>query len=1153
MALDLGLYLEGGQSNFQVKVSSNDTAGGFLIDKIFSSDGSVTITQNNDGGNEKLDIVVGSTGGDNFANADLTLDDNRAHDLKAFKLRFTDPDSFALNPNVLVLEPSEKFTQLGYNNNIASEDLANIVIGPDNNTSTNSGESNSIVGSGNTMNLASAVSPRYTNVFGTNNTIDNTGSSIWIQNTVLGTNNVITNGRYNTLVGNNLETANLRGNNFVAGTYVKAGQSSIISIGRYLESTAEASNLIGSGVSTSSRLTNSIQNSIGFGWYETTPSVFFAKTADNYINGTGDLGIGLNSGISAKLHIKGSGATSATTAFHVENDSASSLIDMKDDGTFAIGLNATNDYNTNVIIGKDASSSSVGGWDVVIGEGAKNTWAGGSSPGLSVAVGKNSRVSRLGTVVGYLAVGDAATGISIFGVSNTATGQNGRVFGDSNTNNGIFATLISSNATIGANGDYSIVMTGRYGGSDGANNVVIGGQGRYSDINNVVHIGTGSYDKGANIFSDENANRVFGNMRSPKTNVHWSTLNQGIHHYYPTLNTTLTQNNIKQFVDYSTTDVVSSTTSATASRNDSYSLDFGANVLNISVGDVLHIQGSNSTYQIIAVVNEISGSIVTLDKRLPNNNTFGNVYNVNETVLANATIIKVSDFTMKLRNDLGTEVDLFAGGGGGNTIYTADDSLSSDRVVTLNNNSLSFRTNSGGTKKFSLSSPLYSGTYQQELVLDSHDWSTLSIYGLGGRGTAIYQKSNDPLTTANNLALGATGAGGQIFFGTGTGTTTASIRGNFSDNGLRIGPGVTESTAALEVQGSGATSATTSLLIENNSSSQLFKIDDSGGFALGVGATYGSDSTVSIGRSATATGSIAIAIGRDTDATNTYTVALGYLTQATGSGAMAFGYQSNASAGQALAIGYQANSTTSGIGIGQSANAAATQAIAIGRSAVTGGADGVSIGYLANAVGAQSVAVGRQASTSGGGQYGAAIGWLATSIGERGVAMGYNTSSSARGVAIGNEAVCDGYGVAIGNQALTDFNQSGLAIGNGARVGNVASAMTFSAASLNATRTNSTTNTAEFYLASTTPVFRFGETADGYLNTTGSFGFGTNLPAASAVVDLDSTTKGFLPPRMTTTEKNAIVAPATGLMVFDTTLAKLCVYTGSAWETITSA
>jgi hypothetical protein len=57
---------------------------------------------------------------------------------------------------------------------------------------------------------------------------------------------------------------------------------------------------------------------------------------------------------------------------------------------------------------------------------------------------------------------------------------------------------------------------------------------------------------------------------------------------------------------------------------------------------------------------------------------------------------------------------------------------------------------------------------------------------------------------------------------------------------------------------------------------------------------------------------------------------------------------------------------------------------------------------------------------------------------------------------------------------------------------------------------------------------------------------------ASAQLQADSTTKGFLPPRMTTTQKNAISSPATGLMVYDTTLNKLAVYTGMVWETITS-
>jgi len=55
----------------------------------------------------------------------------------------------------------------------------------------------------------------------------------------------------------------------------------------------------------------------------------------------------------------------------------------------------------------------------------------------------------------------------------------------------------------------------------------------------------------------------------------------------------------------------------------------------------------------------------------------------------------------------------------------------------------------------------------------------------------------------------------------------------------------------------------------------------------------------------------------------------------------------------------------------------------------------------------------------------------------------------------------------------------------------------------------------------------------------------------SSIFAIDSTNQGFLPPRMTTTQKNAIATPAAGLVVFDTTLNKLCVYT-TTWETITS-
>jgi len=72
------------------------------------------------------------------------------------------------------------------------------------------------------------------------------------------------------------------------------------------------------------------------------------------------------------------------------------------------------------------------------------------------------------------------------------------------------------------------------------------------------------------------------------------------------------------------------------------------------------------------------------------------------------------------------------------------------------------------------------------------------------------------------------------------------------------------------------------------------------------------------------------------------------------------------------------------------------------------------------------------------------------------------------------------------------------------------------------------------------------------IDSSGNVGIGTSSPSTSAILDAQSTTKGVRMPNMTTTQKNAISSPAAGLMVFDTTLSKLCVYSGAAWQTITS-
>ncbi len=52
--------------------------------------------------------------------------------------------------------------------------------------------------------------------------------------------------------------------------------------------------------------------------------------------------------------------------------------------------------------------------------------------------------------------------------------------------------------------------------------------------------------------------------------------------------------------------------------------------------------------------------------------------------------------------------------------------------------------------------------------------------------------------------------------------------------------------------------------------------------------------------------------------------------------------------------------------------------------------------------------------------------------------------------------------------------------------------------------------------------------------------------ATSAMLEVESTTKGFLLPRMTTTQINAITSPAAGLMVYNTTIGCLQVNDGSS-------
>jgi trimeric autotransporter adhesin len=68
-----------------------------------------------------------------------------------------------------------------------------------------------------------------------------------------------------------------------------------------------------------------------------------------------------------------------------------------------------------------------------------------------------------------------------------------------------------------------------------------------------------------------------------------------------------------------------------------------------------------------------------------------------------------------------------------------------------------------------------------------------------------------------------------------------------------------------------------------------------------------------------------------------------------------------------------------------------------------------------------------------------------------------------------------------------------------------------------------------------------------------SVGIGTTTPDGSAALEIKSNTKGLLIPVMSSTNRNAIAAPAKGLMVYDSSAKAFYYHTGTSWKSFGSA
>jgi hypothetical protein len=187
---------------------------------------------------------------------------------------------------------------------------------------------------------------------------------------------------------------------------------------------------------------------------------------------------------------------------------------------------------------------------------------------------------------------------------------------------------------------------------------------------------------------------------------------------------------------------------------------------------------------------------------------------------------------------------------------------------------------------------------------------------------------------------------------------------------------------------------------------------------------------------------------------------------------------------------------------------------------------------LSNTTGGYNSAIGTNALYSNtSGVQNTAIGYLAGSsitTGANNTFIGVNSNTSSGTVsnstAIGNGAVVTASNsIQLGNTSVTDVKTAG----------------TITAASY-----KTPTGTSSQYLMAD------GTVSTGILSSTitnklvvGS----ASETTSSAVLEANSTSKGFLPPRMTNSERNAISNPAEGLMIWNTTENEINVFNGSLW------
>jgi hypothetical protein len=217
--------------------------------------------------------------------------------------------------------------------------------------------------------------------------------------------------------------------------------------------------------------------------------------------------------------------------------------------------------------------------------------------------------------------------------------------------------------------------------------------------------------------------------------------------------------------------------------------------------------------------------------------------------------------------------------------------------------------------------------------------------------------------------------------------------------------------------------------------------------------------------------------------------------------------------------------------------------LSIGATYVQDGVNPFDTGY-----GNTYVGLGNSAIAGNNSYFNAIIGYASSiTVAEPGnLVMGYGSfSSTANAVVIGRQASVSGFnGSALGYLATTS-TPNGFAIGNATSLLQIGGNFT-PTARVHVKGLGSTSATLALLVqnSSGNEALR--------VNDALSVGIGASSINASAKLQVDSTTQGFLPPRVTTIQKNTVATPVAGLEVYDSTTNTPNYYNGTTWVEVAS-